>query len=188
MVALRLVSDTTDRPRHVTRRECVSTYRMKSLKAHEGHSNSEWQHIVALHKNCEGAERAFSSLKHLIAKGEEKQEQLLSVTEALNSRCDALRDEYRYLLGARLSPSREFISFTDANKGEVAQIAELKEVLINARARKALIDYCGKELTTAAERIAAGADLAWAEREFDYTSQGWVAFKKKLTEQLNKVI
>lgn len=184
MVALRLVSNATDQPRHVARSACISDFRKSRLTSH----NARWNKLKAHHVITENAERNFSDLKEAVAIGAANQELTLRAAEILNRCCDELRDDYREMLSTHLSPSHEFISFTDANKGEVAQIVELKEVLINARARKALIDYCGKDLTTAAERIAAGADLAWAEREFDYTSQGWVAFKKRLAEQLNKMI
>jgi hypothetical protein len=184
MVALRLVSNPTSPPPHVTRRECISARRMKSLKETWG----RWDNLKTMHKDLDSAEKNFSDLQSAVANGTAKKEPLLHAAEVLNSHCDALRAEYRRFLGAHMSSTRPLIDYTDANIGEVDQMSGLKEVLINARARRALMDYCGKDLTTAAERIATGADLTWAEREFDYTSQGWIAFKKELGEQLRKLI
>ena len=188
MVSLKLVTtETTDRPRYVARRECISTRRMEILAAQP--PLTRWRTQISVSRRyLDAAEKSFVDLKGSIAAGTAKQELLLGAAEIVNRCCDELRDDYREMLSTHLSPREEYIGFANADKGEVTQIAELKEVLINARARKALIDFCGKDLTTAAERITAGADLAWAEREWEYTSEGWVAFKKKLAEQLNKLI
>ena len=204
MVALKLVSNTDYIPAYITRRECVSTLRLHAIKENNEHAIGPTRIGSGKHF-LEEAERDFSDLQISVANGTAKQEHLLHGVQRLNTCCDCLCDAYRQLLNVYLeggafpvgpgvarttdlSEKPPFIEHTDADLGEIAQMAELKEVLINARARKVMMDYCGKNLTTAAERITTGADLAWAEREFEYTAEGWIRFKKELADQLAKLV
>lgn len=191
MVAnLKLVSNTGTIPPNVSRRDCISTRRMQALKYYEDNSNGG--SFKRWHEYIEIDETHLSDLQRSVADGTAKQERLLSAVQTLNSHCDHLRDVYRSVLSRSYETQearhQSCIHYTNANIGEVVQMAELKEVLVNARARKVMMDWCGKNLTTAAERIATGADLAWAEKEFECTSQGWLTHKKKLSEELAKLI
>ena len=190
MTALRLVSDNSNNspPPYVARRDCISPRRMKMLKRDFDQWRTNAKLIKMRRDNVESAEKEFSKLKAAVDAGTAKQEALLAAAKTLNGRCDLLREKYRVLLDDNMGVHDAFIDYTDPNLGEVDQMAELKDVLINARARRAMMDYCGPDLTMASERIACGADLAWAEREFKFTADGWIAFKHELDQQLRKMI
>jgi len=192
MTALRLVSDNSNNspPPYVARRECFSPLRLSAFKEHADKygTQTKWQSLTLSHRKLDEAEHAFAALQRRVDAGTAKQEALLAAAKTLNGRCDLLREKYRVLLDDNMGVHDAFIDYTDPDLGEVDQMAELKDVLINARARRAMMDYCGPDLTMASERIACGADLAWAEREFKFTADGWIAFKHELDQQLRKMI